>query len=150
MLDLDLFLATLKLPMDSTKPKAELIDRSAFLYLEPSDMDPEFGQCGSCQMWTGTTCTILGPRVDVDESDSCALFIPGMPSFEKEGREERVVEMREVGFASREVRCENCFYFEGKGVCGLYQKLNKSLPAVFALNEQVTSLGCCNAQTPTV
>ncbi len=126
----------------------EKIKRDAFLYMQGEEK--EFAQCATCLQWTGSRCTIIGPTKEVGEDDSCGLYVLG----EGYAGRENIVEApqvtpQEVGFVSREVRCENCFYFDASHeVCLLFARLNKSFAADFDLDTKVAPLGCCNANQP--
>lgn len=120
------------------------ITRDAFLYLDPKLPRGAFAQCETCRMWTGKRCTILGPAVEVDAGDSCGLYVPGEPNTA--GKVMKSLTPKEAGFVSRQVRCENCIAFDGKGKCKLFMELNKKAPEFFNLTETVHRQGCCNAQ----
>lgn len=129
--------------------KGEKIKRDAFLYMEPSGDNPKFAQCETCSFWTGpkhNTCYILGKDVDAD--DTCGLYTEGDPNPALAGNELASVSREEAGFADRQVRCENCVVFDGKGKCLGYEAINKALPEHFDLDVNVKPQGCCNAQRP--
>lgn len=132
-----------------SKPKGEKIKRDAFLYMEPSGSNPKFAQCEVCAFWTGpqhNSCYILG--ADVDADDTCGLFTLGKPNPDLAGRELNTVSKEAAGFTDRQVRCENCMVFDGKGKCLGYEAINKALPEHFDLDVNVKPQGCCNAQRP--
>lgn len=63
----------------------DLVDRSAFIYLEPKHADKAwFAQCGTCRLFVPGKvaedgkgrCVIHGSYVDVDENDSCGFYVP--------------------------------------------------------------------------
>ncbi len=125
----------------------EKITRAAFLYLDPKAPKEEFAQCGTCEMFDPEKerCAIHGPIIEIDEDDSCGFYVHGKPGNVKL---KVAVTPKESGLVDREVRCENCVYFNGKGSCGLYRELNATFPSKFQLDEHVNAYGCCNAQTP--
>jgi len=131
-------------------PKGEKIKRDAFLYFNPKGKNQkQFAQCGTCIMFTGSTCTILGKRFKVEAGDSCGLYVNGPPMPEEKGNEMKAVTPDDAGFVSRQVRCENCKYGDAKRLmCTLFEDLNKSLKDHFDLDPKINALGCCNAQTP--
>lgn len=128
------------------KEKMEKITRESFTYLDPTGDKSKFAQCGTCRMFTGTGCTILG-KTKVTAEMSCNFYVHGEPAKDKEGKEEALLTSKEAGLVNRQVRCENCRSFSN-GVCLLYQALNKKNPDIFNLDEKVDKQGCCNAQMP--
>lgn len=125
-----------------------MIDRSAFLYMDPKGKASRFAQCETCMMWTGAkakTCTIHGDK-KIKAGDSCGLYVHGGPHEEAAGSEMKAVSPKESGLVRGEVRCENCIHFEAKdSECELFENLNEKMPEVFALDEKVHPQGCCNA-----
>lgn len=142
------------------KIKSNLIDRSAFLYMNPRGQKKDsFAQCGNCMMFTGDflkkgvregTCTIIGPKTPIDgKLGSCGLFVPGPNHTDMVGKEMKATTAKEAGYVEHPVRCENCKYFdEDLSICDLFDRLTKEMPTVFELDVQVDPYGCCNAQTP--
>lgn len=132
------------------------IDRSAFLYMEPDDesfgKNKKFAQCGTCKLWTGAKrkrCFILGKDKLILSIDTCALYVNGEPDTSLAGKEEARLTLEEAGYERRSVRCENCIAFNRKeSICELFRSLNKKMPDMFDLNENVLWDGCCNANTP--
>lgn len=126
------------------RPQATKIDRSAFLYMEPSDDNREFAQCGTCFFWASEKCKIHGER-RIAASESCGLYVP-----DRLGRsidaELPLVSPEQSGLVSRPVRCENCRSFDAPGTCRLFTDLNRT--GQFACDPSVKPLGCCNAQMP--
>lgn len=121
-----------------------MVDRSAFLYLEPDDGDEYFAQCSDCCFFNGQQCAIIGLPVPPDAS--CGFFIDG--PYDRTPVKKRVTP-KEAGFVVEEVRCENCRFFVKPGNrCGLYLKLNNITPKQFDLDALVKPKGCCNAFTP--
>jgi len=144
------------------------IDRSTFLYMEPPAgyyQPEEFAQCETCRKFISTDdkCIELGPKPRIVAGKSCCLYSPwplGKPNpevvrnhlAELKQAEKRdahdFVTPKEAGLVEREVRCENCAYFdEEESDCELYEMLNKTMPEHFDLNVKVKPLACCNAQT---
>lgn len=132
------------------------IGRSAFLYLEPDEKShgnhKEFAQCATCPLWTGKdhlTCVIHGKKLEVLGTDTCALYVNGKPMPEMAGKEKPYVTTEESGFEKRQVRCENCLYFQPVGgLCKLFFMLDSEFPDDFELGSKVAALGCCNANIP--
>lgn len=122
----------------------EKIGREAFIYLS-GDTD-DYAQCSSCWMFNPEKerCVILGPDFHVDADATCCFYMKGeplddMPLIAR-------VTPEEAGYVDRQVRCENCRY--GGDKCGLYVMLNKKLPDVFDLEEEIEPRACCNANVP--
>lgn len=151
------------------KASVPKITRDAFIYLEPAsaELQDRFAQCKECRMWVpgyeGGGCIIHGSKqVPITASMSCALFVAwpeGTP--DEEAVKNHLAELQkdipgavtpeQSGLVNREVRCQNCAYFDDtKSVCGLFEKLNKAMPDIFDLKIQVSAYGCCNAQEPRV
>lgn len=147
------------------------ITRDAFLYLEPPEgyYKPEaFAQCETCRKFIPgepkDLCIELGPNQKVGEEYSCGLYSPwpmGKPNpqvvqdhlleiqFAAQENARDFVTAKAAGLVERQVRCENCEYFDkGKSGCLLYSLLNDRFPHIFNLNPLVKPLACCNAQTP--
>lgn len=131
------------------------IDRSTFLYLDPSGKkQDEFAQCGTCMMFTGDfikkgekdgKCTIIGPKVPIQAIGSCGLYVPGPNHVGAETME--AVTPEEAGYVERPVRCENCIDFDEKmSVCHLFERLNDGEPETYCLDVHVKPRGCCNGQ----
>lgn len=132
------------------KPGEGRVDRSAFLYLPKGRAGQENGQCASCWLWAADMdrCLIHGPKVDIDEDDSCGLYVPGKP---RTGQVPllSLVTPEQSGLVDRKVRCEHCRYERREATqCGLYAKLNDEFPDIFDLDEEIDPQGCCNAQMP--
>lgn len=123
------------------------ITRDAFLYLDPKAPKDAFAQCATCALYVAGAerCAILGPAQVVLPGDSCGLYVPGSPNPDLDTK--ALVTPEEAGLVHRQVRCENCVYLKAEG-CDLYWQLNKALPDVFDLDNDVDPQGCCNAQTP--
>jgi hypothetical protein len=128
-----------------------LLDRSAFLYLSPRGDKDLFAQCITCRDWVGgdAKCYIHGPNVDVPWTASCGLYVNGEP-LPAGSETYAIVTPIESGLVDREVRCENCKWFDyvEDSICGLFDLLNDALPDVFDLDIHVEEKGCCNAQQP--
>ena len=127
----------------------EHIKRDAFLYFSPRDVDVrDFAQCGTCMHFAGSRCTLLPSSFEVGETDSCGMYLPGEP-VGSDGPKLAVFQPDEVGFVSRQVRCESCAYFgDQDNQCYLYRILNTTLSELFDLDTNVEQFGCCNANTP--
>lgn len=123
------------------------LDRSAFLYMDPVAPKNAFAQCSTCRDWVSgdRRCVIHGPSVKVVGGASCGLYVAGDP-HPAGTRTHSAVTPEESGLVTREVRCENCRWFDGD--CGLYEALNKAKPDIFELDPEVDAKGCCNAQQP--
>lgn len=128
------------------------ITRATFLYFDPKTPKDEFAQCGTCVHFLEDQgrCELHGADVEVDDDDSCGLYVHG--EAEEGEKPEGLVTPEESGLVSREVRCENCMFFdpdsEAREHCDLYTQLNRILPKLFDLDRYVKAQGCCNAQTP--
>jgi len=120
-----------------------MLTESSFLYMDPKEPKNSFAQCGTCSMFTGSTCTIHGKGL-VKPGWSCGLYVHGKPMKEMKGKEHKSVTPKESGLIKEPVRCENCDYFNSKTKeCALFVELN-DLP-MFKLREKVHPKGCCNA-----
>lgn len=125
-------------------PKTIAIRRDAFLYLDPKPPENQFAQCGTCMMFTGSTCTIHGLDVPITKRHSCGLYVHGKPMPNEKGHEMASVTPEESGLIEAHVRCKNCRFFQAeKSWCGLYERM--SAGGVFQLNAAVHPNGCCNA-----
>jgi Pyruvate/2-oxoacid:ferredoxin oxidoreductase delta subunit len=143
--------------------------RDAFLYFNhrPNSPKTQFAQCVTCRMFVpdeymGTDndkdlCIAHGSKVGVGEEWSCGVYSPwpkGSPVPEvirnhaaelKKGIPGSLTP-KETGLVNRKVRCQNCYFFKaGPKKCNLYELLNKALPELFDLDENVDPYGCCNA-----
>lgn len=140
---------------EDTDKQIDKVSRDAFIYLEPqtrkarTKLTKNFAQCSTCPMWTGKeslTCTIHGGAVEVKGSMSCGYYTPGSPMPEAAGEEHLLVTPEESGLIEADVRCENCAYMDHTNkVCKLYSQMNKAMPTVFNLDENVEEKACCNA-----
>lgn len=120
------------------------IKRDAFLYMDPKPPKDSFAQCGTCLMFTGTGCTILG-STKITKGMTCGLYVRGKPQYNLKGKEQSLVTPKEAGLIDHQVRCENCRY--GGGDCKLFEMLNDRLPDTFDLDTKIDPKGCCNAFT---
>ena len=142
----------IELILEDRISKAEEIklDRSAFIYMNPSGKDQaNFAQCKTCMMWTGSkgqTCTSHG-KMKIKGSASCAIYVPGPTHADMSGKEMKVVTPEVSGLVDAAVRCENCSWFSSDK-CQLFQRLNEELPGVWNLDIKVKAKGCCNAWEP--
>lgn len=132
-------------------PQIEKVTRATFLYMDPQAPKATFAQCGTCVHFIEDKdrCELHGPNDDIDDDDSCGLYVHGKPSG---GKPEGLVTPEQSGLVSRQVRCENCMFFdaetEPREHCDFYTQLNRIFPSLFNLDRYVDSHGCCNAQTP--
>jgi hypothetical protein len=120
------------------------LGRDIFLYMSPREPADRFAQCGTCRLFTGSQCALLGADVPVRATSSCGLYAWGTP-HEQPVRASCTAE--EAGLVHHEVRCENCVSFRS-GKCQLYETLNRTKPDLFDLDVNVEEKACCNAQTP--
>ena len=114
------------------------IHRDAFLYLHNPNKLKHFAQCETCRLMNKETgvCLIMKETDNKVVNDgTCGFYVP------PEG-----LSKEEVAYEVRDVRCENCYY--GGARCGLFNRLNQTLPETFDLKEEINPLDCCNAQTP--
>lgn len=129
----------------------EKIERSTFLYMDPQSPEEQFAQCGTCKHFISSKdrCELHGKDDDIDDDDSCGLYVHGPAST---AIPLGLVTPEQSGLVSRQVRCENCIFFdahtEKREHCDLYTHLNRTFPQVFQLDRYVDEYGCCNAQTP--
>lgn len=125
------------------------IGRDAFLYLDPRFAPKtRWAQCSTCRDWVtdDRKCVIHGPKITVRAGASCGLYVWGVPH--PAGTETRAkITPEESGLVLREVRCENCRWFEDDQ-CGFFHMLNEELGDIFDLDTKVDAHGCCNAQEP--
>jgi hypothetical protein len=151
------------------KEIGQRVTRDAFLYFDPKSPEKQFAQCSTCRKYVpkkflGASapfdlCIEHGSKVEVGPGWSCGMYSvwpkgspdavvmrnhaselkPGLPGS---------VTPEESGLVDREVRCENCGFFQSAACkCGLYAALNLLLPRVFDLDSAVDEYGCCNANT---
>jgi len=131
----------------------EKITRATFLYMDAKGPEKnENAQCETCKWFISDKdrCVQHGANDDIDEDDSCCLYVEGENS---KGAEPLGLVTPEIsGLVSRQVRCENCMFFdrhtERVEHCDLYTQLNRMMPNIFSLDRYVNEYGCCNAQTP--
>ena len=128
---------------------ARLIDRSAFLYMDPISSDPLFAQCATCRFWMPNQfCALFATAPTVKATATCGLYVYGTPS-NQQPRVACTVWPSEAGLEDRPVRCENCHWFRPEQqACHLFVRLNIDNPTVFNLDIKVHPRGCCNANTP--
>jgi len=117
------------------------ITRSTFLFLRGGAAD--FAQCGSC-IFGKNFCAIMGGAKVSAKDGSCNFYIQGSPIYE---RDIASLTRSQAGYVERQVRCENCKYFERRR-CGWYHELNAKFPDEIDLDERVEPADCCNANTP--
>jgi hypothetical protein len=120
------------------------IKRDAFLYFDGGDK--HFAQCGTC-IFGKSKCALAG-GIDVNPTiGSCGLYVKGPPL--PRSKPFAKLDPKDMGYVERQVRCENCYYFDYKEHdCELFELLNLHHPGIFDLEEDVKSYGCCNAQVP--
>lgn len=127
------------------KQAGTLLDRSAFLYMDPKGPNKdEFAQCSSCGAFKPYTkrCTLFSKNDYVKAEASCGLYIKGEPDEKQEIL--NLVTPKEAGYVEGKVRCENCKFF-ADGKCALFAQLNEMMPNTFNLDVSVKAKGCCNA-----
>lgn len=130
---------------------ATKVKRDAFLYLEPHGdgrVGGNFAQCASCALYVGARrrCLIHGD-IKVEPDASCGFYAPGENRFASNPA--KLVTPEESGLVRRQVRCENCTFFDRPvSECDLFKALNRAKSDIFDLDVHVKSHGCCNAQTP--
>jgi len=119
------------------------VKEDAFLYLDPKPPKDKFAQCGTCMMFTGSSCTIHGPGL-VKAEWSCGLYVHGKPMPDMKGEEHKAVTPKESGLVKEKVRCENCHSFNSEtGACLMFQALNE-VDELFDMRTTVHPQGCCN------
>jgi hypothetical protein len=129
----------------------EKVTRATFLFMKAKAPKKKFAQCETCIHLNpeADECELHRPQDDIDEDDSCGLYAHGTPAG---GKPMSIVTPKESGLVSRQVRCENCAFFdpnsEDEPHCDFYTQLNLILPKVFDLDRYVGPQDCCNAQTP--
>jgi hypothetical protein len=121
------------------------IHRDAFLYMDNTDNVEDFAQCKTCATWVNRLCLVLDKLVNPE--DTCGLYTLSAHQQVPEPIAIAKVSPIEAGFLeATDVRCENCYY--GGARCGLFNRLNQTLPETFDLKEEINPKGCCNAWTP--
>lgn len=128
---------------EADNASSKKIGRWAFLYLEPKNNQTNFAQCSTCVSFLPDRqrCALFSNNDKVLASASCGFYINGKPNNNQKLLNS--VTPDEAGYIEETVRCENCKY--GGKDCGLFQKLNDSLPSIFDLNTKIKKKGCCNA-----
>ena len=129
----------------------EKITRATFLYMDPRNPEEKFAQCDTCMNFIRDKglCKLLLPTDEIKAGKSCGSYAPGENAT---GEALGVLTAEEVGLVERQVRCENCAFFdpdtEPRKHCDFYTQLNLILPGLFDLDRYVNEYACCNAQTP--
>jgi hypothetical protein len=132
----------------SSAPSSGLRDRSAFGYLEPHGSGENFAQCATCVAWIKprNRCVWFSDRDKAGAGDTCNEYKPG-PPVTVPAKCTKVMTPTEAGFVEGPVRCENCVSQDARrDRCMLYENLNRSLPAIWALDPHIKPKACCNAQ----
>lgn len=139
----------IKEALSKLKKYSGKIKRDAFLYQDPKGNNKQqFAQCSTCIMFTGNTCTIHGREIKITGDMSCGLYVNGRTDTEGKGHEMESVTVEESGLVKRQVRCENCKFFNlNKRHCELFEHLTEAFPDIFDLDKNVNKYGCCNANT---
>lgn len=121
-----------------------MLDRSNFLYLEPSSKKDTF-QCGSCKMFLAeyNLCSLHGKKVTINANDSCNLWCYGGPADESEIEHVKPTFTPEQSglVKNQKVTCKNCEYFNPKeSECMVF--------CILGLEDEVKPDACCNAWSP--
>ena len=119
------------------------MERNDFVYLEPKGSPEDFAQCRSCKMFVEShmVCSLHGMKVKVHEGMSCNEYAFGKADDTELPHVSAAFTPEESGLVDREVRCENCEFFESEdNDCFLFKLLN--------IDHKVNKHGCCNAQEP--
>lgn len=145
--------STLKMADAADVPQvSERITNATFLYMDPRKPEKKFAQCATCVHFIRDKglCEWMSADDKVGNGYSCGFYVPGENAVGKEPL--NLITPEEAGLVERQVRCENCVFFdpntEPRKHCDLYTQLNLILPGVFDLDRYVDEYGCCNAQTP--
>lgn len=131
---------------------SERITRATFLYLDPRNPEKKFAQCATCVHFIRDKglCEWMSADDKIGPNYSCGFYVPGENAVGKEPL--GLITADEAGVVERQVRCENCVFFdsntEPRKHCDFYTQLNLILPGVFDLDRYVDEYACCNAQTP--
>lgn len=131
---------------------SEKITRATFLYMDPRNPENKFAQCATCVNFIRDKglCFGMSKADKIGPNYSCGFYVPGENAVGKEPQ--NLFTPEEAGLVERQVRCENCVFFdpntEPRKHCDLYTQLNLILPGLFNLDRYVDEYGCCNAQTP--
>lgn len=115
--------------------------RSDLVYLDPKGKPEDFAQCRSCKMFIQSkgVCSLLGMGVKINGGMSCTQYAFGKADEIELAHVSKSFTQEEVGLVDREVRCENCEFFESSdNDCLLFKTLN--------ISHKVNKHGCCNAQ----
>lgn len=139
-------------------------DRSVMGYIEPpadDDDADEFAQCEDCILWTGPDrerCGVHGAKLQITAEHTCNYYMHGhAPAFLRAAlwhlaRLITILKPSQSGLVHRQVRCENCRFFDTTGEphvhCDLYTQLNLQYPRLFHLDRYVKPKACCNFQNP--
>ena len=128
------------------------IDRSAFLYMEPSRKSygskDLYAQCASCMMWLKNKlqCMIHSPKVKATWDTTCGLYVNGEPA--EKGSAHPYVTPKESGAVKSLVQCHRCKYFSKvTHKCLLFVAINNARETKDESKlypERVHPNGCCN------
>lgn len=130
--------------IQEAQSESHRLDRSAFIYLDPTGEKSTFAQCGSCTFFMPgkERCSLYGKEDRVVADASCGVYVQGKPHDDQKFLNKFTP--KNSGYVLGQVRCENCGWFED-GVCHLFRKLNQHMADVWDLDEKVKPQGCCNA-----
>lgn len=123
-------------------------DRSAFLYMEPNPETDKFATCGTCASFNREKkrCKWFGPNDEVDENDTCGLYVQGPNTNEAPTG---FSTKKEAGFFDGPPQCRRCNAYDARDKsrihCDLYVQLNRMLPKQWKLDEEIKPHACCNA-----
>lgn len=126
-------------------------DRSAFLYMEPDPDTPDHAQCKTCFNFLRGVgrCHWLQEDDEIDFDDTCGLYGQGTPNDDPNAKPSGQYTKETVGFFDGRVTCHRCNAYDDRDKshihCDLYVQLNRMLPQLWKLKEEVIPRGCCNA-----
>lgn len=131
---------------------SEKIQRDAFLFMKARGAKKKFAQCATCMHFIDDKglCFLMDEKTEIKPGKSCGQYSPGKNATSATPSKSTTPE--EAGLVDRQVRCEDCMFFDAKTEarthCDFYTQLNEILPHVFDLDRYVGEYDCCNAQTP--
>jgi hypothetical protein len=116
-------------------------------------MKPRHGgdsQCGTCFLWIRSQkCYIHRPSDKITKEMACVYYLQG-PPMSPAAKPASIVTPEESGLVDRQVRCENCKWYDDHH-CKFFEELNNlhgGLAGEFKLDTRVDPRGCCTAQEP--